>query len=69
MEKLSRILHDLDQGNINVELAKQQVLDLFDVNQSIISDEAYTKCNRCGKKRMIGTMCIDPKTGECDNVG
>jgi hypothetical protein len=31
MEKLSRILHDLDQGNINVELAKQQVLDLFSV--------------------------------------
>jgi hypothetical protein len=32
MEKLSRILHDLDQGNINVELAKQQVLDLFAVS-------------------------------------
>lgn len=31
MEKLSRILHDLDQGNINVESAKQQVLDLFAV--------------------------------------
>jgi len=32
MEKLSRILHDLDQGNINVESAKQQVLDLFAVS-------------------------------------
>jgi len=36
MEKLSRILHDLDQGNINVELAKQQVLDLFAVSSSAI---------------------------------
>ena len=31
MEKLSRILHDLDQGNINVKLAKQQIIDLFDI--------------------------------------
>lgn len=28
MEDLSRILHELDQGNINVESAKQQILDL-----------------------------------------
>ncbi len=32
MENFSRILHDLDQGNINVESAKQQVLDLFGVS-------------------------------------
>jgi len=40
MEKLSRILHDLDQGNINVELAKQQVLDLVAVSQrsKLLSD-------------------------------
>ena len=31
MENLSRILHDLNQGNINVELAKQQIIDLFDI--------------------------------------
>lgn len=36
MEKLSRILHDLEQGNINIELAKQQVLDLFAVSGSAI---------------------------------
>lgn len=36
MEKLSKILHDLNQGNINVELAKQQVLDLFVVSGSAI---------------------------------
>lgn len=36
MEKLSRILHDLDQGSITVELAKQQVLDLFAVSGSAI---------------------------------
>ena len=35
MEKLSRILHDLDQGNINVELAKQQVMDLLPSNELI----------------------------------
>jgi hypothetical protein len=36
MEKLSRILHDLDQGNTNVELAKQQVLDLFAVSSALL---------------------------------
>ena len=43
MEKLSRILHDLDQGNINVELAKQQVLDLFSVSGSLGFDQGYEK--------------------------
>lgn len=46
MEKLSRILHDLDQGNINVELAKQQVLYLFAVSGS----DTVHGCKQCGKK-------------------
>jgi len=62
MEKLSRILHDLDQGNTNVELAKQQVLDLFAVvgrSEQLLCDcPAHTyyewekeenKCTECGK--------------------
>ena len=46
MEKLSRILHDLDQGNINVELAKQQVLDLFVVSVSLPEGD-LKKCGCC----------------------
>ena len=61
MEKLSRILHDLDQGNINVESAKQQVLDLFAVvgrsEQLPCKHEertmqgngfTYVVCSKCG---------------------
>lgn len=31
MEELNRILYDFGKGNINIELAKQQILNLFDV--------------------------------------
>tara|TARA_R110002167_G_scaffold242818_1_gene448394 strand:+ start:347 stop:583 length:237 start_codon:yes stop_codon:yes gene_type:complete len=38
MEKLDRILHDLDQGNTNVTDAKKLVLDLFIVSKSLMSE-------------------------------
>ena len=46
MERLSRILHDLDQGNINVESAKQQILNLFGVSVLLPSTEEIEKVSR-----------------------
>ena len=31
MEELNRILHDLDQGNVNVKTAKRQIFQLFEL--------------------------------------
>ena len=39
MEKIDRILHDLDQGNANVTDTKKLVLDLFSVMLSDIVEE------------------------------
>lgn len=39
MENLSKILHNLDQGNTNVTDTKKEVLDLFLVMLSSLSDK------------------------------
>lgn len=51
--------------------AQQQVentVDVADVSEPVINEQAYYNCHQCGKRKMIGTMCINPITGECDNV-
>ena len=42
MEDLSKILHNLDQGNTNVTDAKKLVLDLFLVMLSDLKEEGET---------------------------
>ena len=58
MEKLSRILHDLDQGNINVETAKHQVLDLFVVSVSLREEASCLTC-LYGNKDTNSHPCIN----------
>ena len=37
MKDLTRILHDLDQGNINSDEAEKRVLDLFGVSERYLN--------------------------------
>ena len=57
MKELNRILHDLDQGNVNVKTAKRQIFQLFELKnrpctrRNVLRDEDgdlyYTGCMDC----------------------
>jgi transcriptional regulator with XRE-family HTH domain len=56
--------------------ALQVLMDLYGLKLSVADEverprvlaaEFYRHCRECGRMRMIGTMCKNPRTGECDN--
>lgn len=62
--KTADILHRLTIGMIDKFDAKTEILNLFSVSQN--TDNAYKKCAECGKMKMVGVQCKDPRTGQCD---
>jgi ribosomal protein L37AE/L43A len=62
MEKLARILKDLEQGKISVDNAESQVLRLFSV-----SNAKRTCCPRCGSTSVSKDQYAPYNLWYCDN--
>jgi NCAIR mutase (PurE)-related protein len=54
MEKLHKILTDLEQGKISSDHAEQQVLDLFAISVSFEHGEKLCDCPECGAEIVYG---------------
>ena len=64
-KKVREILSKYRQNEgYTMEHAERELLDLFSVSQN--TDNAYKKCAECGKMKMVGVQCKDPRTGQCD---
>ena len=48
------------------EIIAQLEMAIEEEKQGKNTDNAYKKCAECGKMKMVGVQCKDPRTGQCD---
>ena len=64
-DELIKILQNQDLlDNKTYEQQADEILNLFNLF-NVSQNSAYKKCE-CGKMKMVGVQCKDPRTGQCD---